>query len=210
MTRENLKNISNCVKNSFARLLSFNGYSKETLDDHPINMELVESFCNIVGEDFKFGAAYENIRVLEKGNEEGIATIESSGLSFRSFINLSDGLVFKSVYVRPGECKDESYMSARFFSEDQSLFIVNAKTKGKRNKITELCLSIYDSKEVRNCFDTIQNFNPCEIGENINEHIHPSRILILLSSTSLINGDLCKNCLSDYETLSKILILNAS
>lgn len=210
MTREKLKNISDSVKRSFAKILSFNGYSKVD-DDYEVKMELLESFCDVVGQYFKFGEAYENVKFLENDSEveEGIATIEANGLSYRSFINLKDGssIVFKSIYVCQGEKSDESYISARFFSEDQSLFVVNAKTKGKRNIINELCLSVYASEEIMRCFETVKDFNPCEIGENIGEHIHPSKILILLASNNLINGDLFDDCLKDIKALSEVLIL---
>jgi hypothetical protein len=211
MTIENLRKVSNNVKCCFARLIKASGY-KESDNKHYIKPELIESFSSVMGHDFNYGVVYENVRVLQKDGEEGIQAIENGRLTFRSFINLKDGSpkVFRSMFVGQTENPNESYMSVRFFSEDQSLIVVNAKTRGNRSEIKELCAYVYDSETIGRCIESIPNFNPCEIGEDIRECMMPSRILILLPSAGIKDAGLLQKYLSDYSRLSEVLILFAS
>jgi len=210
MTRENLKKLTSSVKCTFAKLMSLNGYSKGLLKEAD-DLDLLVAYQFIMGDNFKFGAAYENIRLLEKENEKGIATLEADGLSYRSFITLEDdsSRVCRSVYVKPGEMKDESYISTRFFSEDQSLIVINAKTKGKGNEVQALCSYIYDSETIDRYIELNPNFNPAEIGEDVESCMTPSRILMLFPSTGVKDITLLQRYLDRCSKASEILTLSA-
>ena len=212
MTRENLSQIDSSVKNTFAKLMSLNGYNRFVPNKVTDYCNLIYSYSFLRGSGFEFGAAYQNIRFLKNENEIGISTIENEGLSYRAFVNFEDfsSKVFKSIYVKPGEKKDESYISARFFSEDQSLLVVNAKTKGKRNAIQELCAYVYDSKDICECVESNPDFNPAEIGEDIKSCMIPSRVLILLPSSGISSIASITGCIENYTRVMEVLMLTAS
>ena len=212
MTRENLSKLNSSVKCTFAKLMLSNGYNKFIPDKIIKYRDLILSYSFLRGNDFEFGAAYQNVRFFKNENEVGITTIENEGLSYRSFINLEDvsSKVFKSIYVKLGENEDESYITTRLFSEDQSLLVITSKTNGKRNAIQELCAYVYDSKDICECIESNPDFNPCEIGEDIKSCMVPSRVLILLPSSGISNIASIIGCLEDYSKLSEVLILTAS
>lgn len=173
--------------------------------DMSVDRPMIEELGNLAG------SGCSDIKFYENYITRGISAREGQGVTYRTFISLSDGRlkVKESLYVSPYKKDKKTLISARIFSQDNSLSVINAKTEGKGIRIQELFLFIYDSKEVEKYCRKFPNSNPCEIGENFNEHIHPSKILILLSPSTPISETLLEY-LGDKKELSEVLILITS